>query len=190
MRKQVRVFFIICLSVCLSSCLGSIWTGASLVYDRHDVYKKLNDYHILVDVTKVLYVDKTFKCDGCVLDIAVFNGDILIAGHLPTAQLQDKVRNRLSFVTGYRRIFNEVVRSNVPLNTVQDGWITTKIRSQIFADDSIDPNAFKVLTSDKVVYLMGDVRQAEAERVIRIARQTNGVARVVKILKYFTYQSK
>ncbi|MCW8417092.1 BON domain-containing protein [Fluoribacter dumoffii] len=173
----------------LSGCISSLWTGATLVYDRHDVYKKLDDYSLYLKVNHALAADNVFRNNNCVIDIAVFNGDVLLAGHVPTPELQIELRRRLATISGYRRLFNQVKVSPSTSNSVQDSWITAKIRSQIFADGSIDPNAFKIVTSDRVVYLMGDVHQEQAEKVINMARQTGDVAEVVKILKYFTYQS-
>ncbi|CEG59094.1 BON domain-containing protein [Legionella fallonii] len=190
MKKQGCFIILIVLCVCLSSCLGTVWTGATTVYDRHSLYKKLNDYHILVAINNVLAANKTFDNSSCVIDIAVFNGDVLLAGHLPSLELLDELRHRISKVTGYRRLFNVITVKRIPSNGVQDSWITTKIRSQIIADSSIDPNVFKVVTSDRVVYLMGDVQRDEAEKVVQIARYTNGVERVVKIFRYYTYQGK
>jgi osmotically-inducible protein OsmY len=187
--KWQQALLVVLLAYGLSACVGSLWTGASLVYDRHDVYKKLNDYHLLVQVNDVLAVNRTFNQPSCVLDIAVFNGDILIAGHVPDETLFDELRNRLAKLRGYRRMFNEVKVKAVPSNNMQDTWITTQIRSRIFADASIDPNAFKVITSDRVVYLMGDVKPDEAEKVVTMARYTKGVEKVVKVMKYFIYQN-
>lgn len=183
------ILIIILLSALVSGCLSNLWTGASLVYDRHDVYKKLNDYHLLVDINNALYADKLFKCEQCVLDIAVFNGDILVAGHLPSAELLNTAMYRLARVREYRHLFTEIAVKPISSNSMQDSWITTKIRSQIFADDSIDPNAFKIITSDCIVYVMGDVKRDQAEKVIKMARTTSGVERVVTLLKYFTYQA-
>ncbi len=191
MQKQGRyTVLIIILTGCLSGCLGTIWTGASVVYDRHDTYKKINDYHFLAEVNNVLAVNRTFNNKNCVIDIAVFNGDILLAGHVPSVELYDDLSHRLSSIKGYRRLFNEIKVSSIASNSIQDSWITTKIRSQILADSSIDPDAFKIVTSDRIVYLMGDVKRDQAEKVIKIARYTSGVDRVVKILRYFTYQTK
>jgi osmotically-inducible protein OsmY len=189
MLKQGRLLFILILCGTLSGCLSNLWTGANLVYDRHDVYKKLNDYHLLVEVNNSLYADKLFKCDSCALDVAVFNGDILVAGHLPSLELRHEARQRIFRIEGYRHLFIEINLSEASSNSLQDSWITTKIRSQIFADDSIDPNAFKIITSDCIVYLMGDVKAEQAKKVITLSRYTNGVIRVVKLLNYFTYQS-
>lgn len=174
--------------LCLPGCVGGLWTGATMVYNRHNVYKKLDDYSLYLKVNNAIMVDNTFKNTESLIDIAIFNGDVLVAGHVPTAEMQTELSRRLAKVRGYRRLFNQVKVSASESNTVQDSWITTKIRGQIFADDSIDPNAFKIVTSDRVVYLMGDVHKEQAEKVINMARRTNDVVRVVKILKYFTYQ--
>lgn len=185
-----NLVLMILVSVFLTSCLGGVWTGASLVYDRHNVYKQLNDYEILVDITNALYVDKQLKSPGCSLDIAVFNGDALIAGHVPTAELFDLVRSRLSTVRGYKRLYNEIKLNQSSSHTLEDSWITTKIRSQIFADASIDPKSFKVITSDRIVYLMGEVHPEQGKKVIYIASNMAGVVRVVTLLRYYTYESK
>lgn len=189
MIKQGRfILLLLIMAYVLSGCISTVWTGASLLYDRHDVYKKLNDYNLLAEVNRVLAVNRTFNNSSCVLDIAAFNGDILIAGHVPNDELFEELKLRLAQIKQYRRLFNEVNVRQVSSNSVQDSWITAKIRSQIFADDSIDPNAFKIITSDRTVYLMGDVKPDQAAKVIKIARYTTGVERVVKLLKYFTYQ--
>lgn len=188
--KQGRLtLLIIAIVCCLSGCFSSLWTGASLVYDRHDVYKKLDDYHLLVAVNNAVFSDKYFKNPQTVIDVAVFNGDLLLAGHVANTEMAEELHRRLQKIKGYRRIYNKVIVSNKPSTSLEDTWITTKIRSQIFADSSIDPNAFKVITSDGVVYLMGDVKHSEADKVITIARYTQGVSRVVKILKYFKYET-
>ncbi|RUR10419.1 BON domain-containing protein [Legionella sp. km772] len=189
LRQGCLLIIFSILTACLGGCISNLWTGANLVYDRHDVYKKLDDYHLLVEVNNSLYADKLLKCEVCVLDVAIFNGDVLVAGHLPSPRLIKETRRRLFRVGGYRHLFIELKLSQANSNSLQDAWITTKIRSQIFADDSIDPNAFKIVTADQVVYLMGDVRLDEANKVINIARNTSGVVRVVKLLKYFTYQT-
>lgn len=191
MLKQGRfILLLFILMAILSGCVGAIWSGANMVYDRHDTYKKLNDYQLIVSINNALYPDKLFKNEQCVLDLAVFNGDVLIAGHLPSQEFLDKMKQRLSSVKGYRHLYSEVSINQIGSNNIQDGWITAKIRSQIFADDSIDPNAFKIVTTDRIVYIMGDVKVEQAEKVVKMARYTSGVERVVKLMNYYTWVTK
>ncbi|KTD51998.1 hemolysin, lipoprotein [Legionella quinlivanii] len=176
---------IVLMSLLLGGCLGSVWTGANLIYDRHDVYKKLDDYQLAANAHHILFDDRILKQPGCSLDLAVLNGDVLLAGHVPSQHLRDVAVRRLNSLSGYRELFDQVDVSRDAGSGLQDSWITTKIRSQIFADASIDPNAFKIITSDRIVYIMGDVRPRQAERVIEIARNTSDVIRVVKLMRYY-----
>ncbi len=195
MLKYFSIFNSLFKSLCLlvlttfiSGCVGGLWTGASLAYDRHNVYNKLTDYGLTDAATRALFADKLFRNEQCTLDVAVFNGDVLIVGHVPSVEMRDEANQRLRQVTGYRRLFNHITVSRNPSNNIPDMWITTKIRSQIIADDAINPKAFKIVTADGVVYIMGDVHKEQADKVVNIARRTEGVVRVVKMLKYFTYQ--
>lgn len=185
--KRLNLILLISSCFWLTGCVGGLWTGASMVYDRHNVAKNFNNYHILVKVTNALFPDKIFRGQGCYIDIAVLNGDVLIVGHLPTPELMELERSRLRPVRGYRHLYNEVTLGDQFSSNILDGWITAQIRGQIFADDSIDPSAFKILTSDGVVFLLGDVKPDEGEKVINIARQQKGVKKVVKLLRYYTY---
>ncbi|QRN04986.1 BON domain-containing protein [Legionella sp. MW5194] len=185
MKKQ-GCFILIGLALTqLLGCVSNLWTGASLVYDRHNVYKKLDDYNLAAVAHHELFDDKVFKQPGCYLDLAVFNNDLLLAGHVPTEGLRDLAASRLQKLGGYREFFNQVAVTKEKNNALHDSWITTLIRTQILADAEINPKEFKIITVDGIVYLMGDVIPEQAERVIAISRQTRGVIRVVKLLNYY-----
>lgn len=170
--------------------MSDLWTGANLVYDRHNVYIKLNDFQLNANASRALYHDKTFKRDDCSIELAVFNRDILLVGRLPSESLREQAYLRVKNVPGSRRLFNQLAVNRTPADPVLDSWITAKIRSQIFADADIDPNKFKVLTYGQIVYLMGDVVPAQAEKVIGFARACRSVSRVVKLFKYYNLSDK
>ena len=191
MRRQAYMLLLLVLSsLILSGCLTGLWTGASLVYDRHDVYKKVSDFQLSANAGRALYKDNRLKCWNCVIDLAIFNGDILLAGHVPSEQLREEALSRIKSLKGYRRIFNQLSISNSRTDSIQDSWITTKIRSGILANSDIDPDQFKIVTTDKIVYLMGDVIPSQAKDVIYIARKCVGVRRVVKLFKYYNLSDK
>lgn len=188
----IRLVALFILNGLLSGCLGlsGAWTGASLVYDRHELYKKMNDYQLVAEANRALYYhDKIFKQYGCSIDIAAFNGDLLIVGHVPNTKLREELDRRIARKPGYRRLFNQIAVGRFEDSTAEDGWITAKIRSQMLADANIDPHQFKVITSDRVVYLMGDALPEDAKRIVDISRQTQGVVRVVKLLKYYHFMN-
>jgi hyperosmotically inducible periplasmic protein len=60
-----------------------------------------------------------------------------------------------------------------------DGWLTTRIQAQYFADDQIKARYIDVKTSDGVVTVKGFVETPAAhDRALQIARSTNGVKQV------------
>lgn len=169
----------------LSGCISDVWTGANLVYDRHHIYIKVDDFQLNANANRALYHDNAFKGNGCSLELAVFNRDLLIVGRVPTEALRQEAYARLRRLVGIRRLFHRLNIGPVTANAVEDSWITTKIRSQILADSSIDPHAFKVITYEQIVYLMGDVVPNQANKVILFARQWTDVSRVVTLFRYY-----
>jgi hyperosmotically inducible protein len=60
-----------------------------------------------------------------------------------------------------------------------DGWITSKVKTQLMAADGVHASAINVDTADHVVTLRGQVRsEAERRAALKIARETRGVAQV------------
>lgn len=169
----------------LTGCVGAVWTGASLVYDRHNVYKKMEDYQLAIDAQALIDKDGALKNKGCQLEIAVFNADVLLVGRVPDDALLALIKKRLMGWTTPRAVYNEIKVRAEPLDSLQDTWITTKIRSQMLSYSEINPKAFKIVTSDAVVYVMGEVQADQAETVLAIARSTAGVRWVVKLLHYY-----
>lgn len=174
----------------LTGCWSSAITGVSLVYDRHNIYLKLNDYQLAGKINKELYKDKLFKCDNCALEVAVFNRDVLITGSVPLKSMRHEAAIRVKSVAGSRRIFNQVSISENKGDQLYDSWITGNIRGKIIADSDIDPHEFKVVTSRQIVYLLGDVHKEQAEKVLNYSRESPGVYRIVNLLRYYNYIRK
>jgi osmotically-inducible protein OsmY len=62
---------------------------------------------------------------------------------------------------------------------VDDGWITTKVKSEFAIDKLVSATNIRVNTDNGVVHLSGPAKnQAEANRAIEIARNVKGVRSV------------
>jgi len=62
---------------------------------------------------------------------------------------------------------------------VTDGWITTKVKSQLVADELTKASKIKVTTKDNVVVLSGKAAsEAEKAQAIKLASSTEGVKEV------------
>lgn len=63
--------------------------------------------------------------------------------------------------------------------TLSDGWITTKIQAQFFADPNVKSRSINVDTDNGIVTLSGTVENtASRQRALEIAQNTDGVRRV------------
>lgn len=70
--------------------------------------------------------------------------------------------------------------SGIVPEAITDGWITTKVKSQLLVDQEVSGFDISVETSDRVVYLSGEVEdQSQVSHAVEIAEETEGVERVV-----------
>jgi len=67
---------------------------------------------------------------------------------------------------------------------ISDSALTAKITSKMALDDSVRARSIDVTTKDRVVTLSGVVGSvAEHDRAVQLAKETNGVTRVIDNLK-------
>ena len=74
---------------------------------------------------------------------------------------------------------NATERNQTVTERAEDGWITTKIKSDFALDKTVSATAIHVNTDNGVVHLSGVAKnQDEANRAIQIARDVKGVKAV------------
>jgi osmotically-inducible protein OsmY len=115
-----------------------------------------------------------------------YNGLVLLTGEVPTQAVSDQVERVAKGIDRVRSVQNElVVGPTSELSArADDGFITSKVKGRLFDEGGFAPNAVKVVTERKVVYLMGMVTRAQGAKAGEIAATTSGVARVVKVFEY------
>ncbi|MFC6632545.1 BON domain-containing protein [Microbulbifer taiwanensis] len=120
------------------------------------------------------------------LNVNAFNGVVLLTGQVGDNDLRLLAGRTAQQVQNVRQVYNEVqVRGNVSfLASSSDTWLTTKVKSNLLANKEIDSGRIKVVTENGVVYLMGLLTRAEAERAADVTRGIGGVQKVVKAVEY------
>ena len=120
------------------------------------------------------------------INVNVFNGVVLLTGQVPNNDLRLLAGRTSRQVPNVRQVYNEIqVRGNVSfLASSSDTWLTTKVKSNLLANSQIDGGRIKVITENGVVYLMGLLTHAEAERAAGVTRSIGGVQKVVKAVEY------
>jgi osmotically-inducible protein OsmY len=118
--------------------------------------------------------------------VTSYNGYVLIAGQVPSEELKQQASDVVRKIRGVRRIYNELAVSGNTnaLTRSSDTWLTTKVKSALLADNEIEGNRVKVVTENGVVYLMGMVSRAEAERIADSARAAYGAQKIVQLFEY------
>ena len=120
------------------------------------------------------------------LNVTSYNGIVLITGETLTEELKQKITAEIKAIPKVRRVHNELIiaaPSALPSRS-SDTWITSKIKTKLTSASDIDPFYIKVITEHGVVYLMGMVTRAEANRAVEITASSAGVQRVIKIFEY------
>ena len=123
--------------------------------------------------------------DNAHLVVVSYNGYVLLAGQVINEQLKAQATDVVRKVRDVRRIYNEleVASPSSGMTRTSDTWITTKVKSWLLGDTSTEGLRVKVVTENGVVFLMGMVTAAEADRIANAAADIGGVQRVVRLFE-------
>jgi osmotically-inducible protein OsmY len=111
---------------------------------------------------------------------------ILLAGQVPNEELIQTASDALKPIVKVRSIHNELtVGPNTSIFAHSyDSWLTAKMNTRLSFTKDIDASHVKVVTENKVMYLLGLVTESEAEIITNAATEVDGLDRIVKIFEY------
>lgn len=118
--------------------------------------------------------------------VTSFNGIVLLAGQTPRADLKQLAEQTASQVQKVKKVNNElqVMEPSSLLARSNDAWLTSKIKTQMLTDSAIPGSRIKVVTENGIVYLLGLLTQAEANRATNLVQGVAGVQKIVKLFEY------
>ncbi|NOU24456.1 MAG: BON domain-containing protein [Methylotenera sp.] len=120
------------------------------------------------------------------VSVTSYNRNVLLTGEVPVPESKTKAESLVKEIINTRSITNEI--SVGPKSSLSsrsnDSYITSKIKTKFVTENKFPANYVKVVTENGVVYLLGIVTSAEAEAAVEIARNTEGVSKVVKVFEY------
>lgn len=175
------------LSTLLASCAAAVIVGAAggvAVYDRRSVTMIERDARIFYVMNKAIVSDPRFHDSHIV--VSSFNQVVLLVGQTPTASLRVLVEKIAHGTPNVRHLYNEVtIDYPVPLSQrSKDSLITAEVRSKMLAKKGLESGSIRIVTENAVVYLMGIATHEQADLAVSVAREVNGVTKVVKIFQY------
>jgi osmotically-inducible protein OsmY len=173
----------------LGGCVAAVVGGAALgAHDRRGFSGYIDDKRIYLAAYDNINKDKELALKNSVI-IVVYDGVILLVGEVRTQELKQRAEQRVSGFEGTRRIVNEleIAEPEGFWSRRTDNGLTARVKTGLLDLTSLpgfDPTRINVTTAHRVVYLMGKVTPAEDEAVTNIARDTEGVEKVVKVFEY------
>ena len=66
-----------------------------------------------------------------------------------------------------------------------DSWLATKVKSRLSLNDELDASRIKVITENGAVYLMGLLSKNESDIAAKVASETTGVQKVIRVFEYY-----
>jgi osmotically-inducible protein OsmY len=176
------------LAGCAAAVVGGAAMSAGAAHDRRESGSYFDDKRIYLGAYDAMNKDKELALKNSVI-IVVYNGVMLLVGEVRTPELKERAQRVVSGFDGTTKIVNEIeVRE-------PEGWwsrradngITARVKTGFLDLTSLpgfDPLRVNVTTAHRTVYLMGMVSREEDAAVTEIARNTDGVEKVVKVFEY------
>ena len=167
----------------LQGCLGAAATVAA--QDRRTPGTYIDDQIAELKILAALAEDERISKQAHI-NATSFNGLVLLTGEAPGESLRIRATEIARGMPGVRAVQNEIVlrAPSSLLARASDSVVTGKVKIALLQDEEINATQVKVVTERGVVYLMGLLKRAEADRATETVRRVPGVQQVVKVMQY------
>jgi osmotically-inducible protein OsmY len=186
MSLKFRTMMFILVATLLTGCVAAVVSGAvaGMVYDRRSLMTMEADARLFHVIHKKIVTDRQFA-DSRII-VSSFNRVVLLVGETPTASLRDLAGKIAHSTPGTYRVYNEItVGYPIPLTVrSKDSLITGQVRSSLLTKKGLESGSIRIVTENRVVYLMGIATEQQASLAVDAARRVRGVNKVVKIFQY------
>jgi osmotically-inducible protein OsmY len=176
------------LSACAPLVVGGAAVTALVAVDRRTSGAQLDDQAIELRASNRIKDD--IGDARARFSISSYNRRVLITGEAANEAIKTQITQIVTGVDNVREVINELGITNSPSfkERATDTLITGRVKASLVDAKDLSASAFKVTTERGTVYLMGRVTQREADRATDIARNTQSVARVVRVFEIISEQ--
>ncbi len=178
---------ILALNILLSGCVAVVVAGAAaglILYDKRSVTSLESDSRIFHRIHTAVVSDPQFKDSR--VEVISFNQVVLLLGQTPTLTLKTLAGKISQNTPSVRRVYNEITVAN-PISfskRSKDGLITSQVRTMMLRKKGLESGSIRIVTENKVVYLMGIATHEQADLAVEVARHVQGVQKVIKVFQY------
>ncbi|MTJ02751.1 division/outer membrane stress-associated lipid-binding lipoprotein [Idiomarina piscisalsi] len=167
---------------CAAVAVGAAAVGVSSASDPRTIGTQIDDQTIEMKANAKLGNEERLNKARVVA--VSYNNNVLLIGQTPTEALKRLAEDTIRDTNGINQIFNQIrIGSKASAGVLAgDSWITSKIKLKFASNDAVPATSIKVVTENAEVFLLGNVTQQQANAAIEIARNVDGVERVIKAL--------
>lgn len=186
MKKNLLILGL-CATILLTGCMAAVVVGTAaglIVYDKRSLPVLESDARIFYLIERAIARDPRFH--EARVQITSFNQVVLLAGQAPTAFLRQTAETVARNTPNVGYVYNEMT-VDFPISYAQrtkDAWITSQVRANLLAEKGLASGSIRVVTENGIVYLMGKTTRKQSLIAANVARQIDGVHKVVKIFQY------
>lgn len=189
-KQLVKVTAMAGVVALLQGCVAAAVVGGGalatkVAMDPRTTGTQIDDQTLELRVADALRKDKQLN-EQAHISAVVYNGRALLVGEAPSADLKEVAVNLARGVKDIADVYDEIqIGEKVSfMQASKDTWITTEVKSKLFVNGNVKATDVKVVTENGIVYLIGKVTQSQAAAAVDVARQVNGVRKVVKVFTY------
>jgi osmotically-inducible protein OsmY len=105
-------------------------------------------------------------------------------------EIKTKIASSIRALPNVKSLCDELTIGPVASLSVkaQDTLITSNVKARFFKENKVSPFYVKIVTENKVVYLMGILNKEEAKEAETIAKNTSQVSKVVTLFEVIPTQ--
>jgi len=171
------------LNACFPIIAGTMVTSALVAADRRSSGILLEDKELGIRISN--RISAKYGNDAHI-NVSSFNRIVLLTGEVKNEEVRAGVEKIAKDTENVRNVINEsavAITSSISDRT-RDTYLAEKIRAHYITDGHFQANVVSTIVERQEVFLMGIVTPAEGEEAARVASNTSGVARVVKLFEY------
>ncbi len=117
--------------------------------------------------------------------VVSYKQHVLLAGQVPTASVKEDAEETTTKVVGVVKVWNylKIQKNETTADIAKDSYLTSMAKAKLLTKTDINSNNIKVITVDRVIYLLGDDvgDKKELNQVIKNIKSSKGVRDLVNL---------
>jgi osmotically-inducible protein OsmY len=190
LRIPTGLSLIVGIAILVQGCAGLVVAGGAAVgavaaSDPRPARVMMDDKIIEMSAIDKIYSDRELQT-RVHINVNSYNYVVLLTGEALSKELENKAVDIVRHLNKVRRVHDEIRVADLTgfEARAKDSWISSKVKTNMFGTENFDATKVEVITENRTVYLMGFVTEDEGAKAAEIARQVEGVEKVVKLFEY------